>query len=239
MTLKDKRIVIVGGTSGIGFATARKVVDEGGKVVIVSGRKERVEEACASLGTAAEGQVADMTRETDIVALFARIGSFDHLVYTAGESLKLAPLETMNFDEAASFLGIRFWGAFMAAKHAAPNIRPDGSITLTNGIAGQRPHKGWTMAASICGAVESLTRALAVEIAPIRVNAVCPGFVKTELWNSLDPDVREGLYRDVSAKLPVGRMGEADDLAEAYLYLMRAAYSTGQVIVVDGGDVLV
>jgi NAD(P)-dependent dehydrogenase (short-subunit alcohol dehydrogenase family) len=87
--------------------------------------------------------------------------------------------------------------------------------------------------------MEALTRALAVELAPIRVNAVCPGVVKTELWRGMTEADREAMYRDVGQKLPVGRVGEAEDLAETYLYLMREAYSTGQVIVVDGGAVLV
>jgi len=110
---------------------------------------------------------------------------------------------------------------------------------LTNGIAGLRPRKGWTVAASICGATEALTRALAVELAPIRVNAVCPGPVKTELWSEMPEAEREAMYRETARRLPVGRVGEAQDLAQTYLYLMQEPYSTGQVIVVDGGAVLV
>jgi NAD(P)-dependent dehydrogenase (short-subunit alcohol dehydrogenase family) len=95
------------------------------------------------------------------------------------------------------------------------------------------------VAASICGAMEALTRALAMELAPIRVNAVCPGVVNTELWSDMPESDRQVMYRDIGRKLPVGRVGEADDLAQAYIYLMREGYSTGQVIVVDGGAVLV
>jgi NAD(P)-dependent dehydrogenase (short-subunit alcohol dehydrogenase family) len=127
----------------------------------------------------------------------------------------------------------------MAVKYGSPHIRSGGSITLTNGVAGLRPQKGWTIAASICGAMEALTRALAMELAPIRVNAVCPGVVKTELWSDMPESDRQVMYRDIERKLPVGRVGEADDLAQAYIYLMREGYSTGQVIVVDGGAVLV
>ena len=110
---------------------------------------------------------------------------------------------------------------------------------MTTGAAGRRPRKGWTLAASICGAMEALTRALAVELAPIRVNAVCPGVVRTELWNDMTEPDRDALYRNIAQSLPVGRVGEPEDLAHAYLYLMREGYSTGQVIVVDGGAVLV
>ena len=110
---------------------------------------------------------------------------------------------------------------------------------MTNGIAGLRPRKGRTVVASVCGAMEALTRALAVELAPIRVNVVCPGIVRTELWNDMTETDREAMYRDLGQRLPVGRIGEPEDLAHAYVYLMREEYSTGQVVVVDGGAVLV
>lgn len=239
MSLSGKRVVILGGTSGIGLATARAAQREGAGVVIASSRKARVDRALASLAEGAEGQVLDLSDEAQTRAFFQHIGAFDHLVFTAGEPLHLEALETMQFDRARQFLDIRFWGAFMAAKYGSRHIKPGGSITLTNGVAGLRPRKGWTLAASLCGATEALTRALAVELAPIRVNAVCPGLVRTELWDDMTESDRETMYRDAGRRLPVGRVGESDDLAEAYLYLMRQGYGTGQVIVIDGGAVLV
>ena len=110
---------------------------------------------------------------------------------------------------------------------------------LTTGVAGRRPHKGWTVVASICGTIEALTRALAVELAPIRVNAVCPGVVRTNLWQSMNADAREQLYESVGNSLPVGRVGEPYDIAQAYLFLMQEGFSTGQTVVVDGGTALV
>ena len=239
MSLSGKRVVILGGTSGIGLATAKAAEREGAAVVIASSRRERLDRALASLRSDAEGEVVDVADEAQVLALFERIGAFDHLVFTAGETLQLEPLAAMPVERARGFVNVRFWGAFMAAKYGSPHIRPGGSIILTNGIAGLRPRKGWTVAASICGAMEALTRALAVELAPIRVNAVCPGTVRTELWSGMAESARETMYRDAAQRLPVGRVGEADDLAETYIYLMREGFSTGQVLVVDGGAVLV
>lgn len=239
MSLSGKRIVILGGTSGIGLATAKAAQREGADLVVASSRKQRVDRALSSLQAGAEGQIIDLSDEADVRAFFERIGAFDHLVFTAGETLHLEALDTMQLDHARGFVNIRFWGAVMAAKYGSPRIRSGGSITLTNGVAGLRPRKGWTLAASICGAMEALTRALAVELAPIRVNAVCPGLVRTELWNDMTKSARETMYRDAGQRLPVGRVGEAEDLAQAYIYLMREGFSTGQVIVVDGGAVLV
>src|SRR6202021_1514938 len=134
---------------------------------------------------------------------------------------------------------LRYWAALAAVKYGSKNIRKGGSVVLTTGVAGQRPHKGWVVAASVCGTIEALTRALALELAPIRVNAVSPGVVRTNLWQSMTVQERESLYEIVGKSLPVGRVGEAYDVAQAYLFLMQEGFSTGQTVVVDGGTVLV
>ena len=126
-----------------------------------------------------------------------------------------------------------------AVKYGSPRIRRGGSIVLTTGIAGQRPQKGWVIAASVCGTIEALTRALAVELALIRVNAVSPGVVRTNLWQNMTLAEREHMYQSVGNRLPVGRVGEPNDIAHAYLFLMQEGFSTGHVVVDDGGTALV
>jgi NAD(P)-dependent dehydrogenase (short-subunit alcohol dehydrogenase family) len=239
MTLSGKRIVLLGGTSGIGFATAEMAAREGAAIIVASSRRESVDRAVSRLPEGTEGDALDLSNEEQVQAFFDRIGAFDHLVFTAGETLRLEELSTISVEQARQFLDLRFWGAFMAAKYGSKQIRPGGSIVLSSGSAGRRPHKGWTVAASICGATEALTRALAVELAPIRVNAVCPGVVRSELWRSMSEEDREAMYQGIGQALLVGRVGEVHDLAQAYFYLMREGYSTGQVIVVDGGTTLV
>jgi NAD(P)-dependent dehydrogenase (short-subunit alcohol dehydrogenase family) len=237
--LSGKRIVLLGGTSGIGFATAEMVAREGAAIVVASSRRENVDRAVARLPKGTEGYVVDLGNEEQVQDFFNRIGAFDHLVFTVGGALLLGELSEISVEQARNFFNLRFWGAFMAAKYGSSHIRSGGSIVLTTGIIGRRPRKGWALGASLCGAVEALTRALAVELAPIRVNAVCPGAVRTELWGNMSEEEREAIYQGLGQALPVGRVGEAYDLAHAYLYLMREGYSTGQVIVVDGGAVLV
>jgi len=119
---------------------------------------------------------------------------------------------------------------------SAPYLQPGGSITLTTGIADRRPGPGWAVAASICGAVESLTQALAVELAPIRVNAVCPGVVRSPLWASMSKTSREQLYRDTAEAIPAGRVGEADDIAHAYLFCLTEPFATGSILTVDARE---
>jgi NAD(P)-dependent dehydrogenase (short-subunit alcohol dehydrogenase family) len=183
--------------------------------------------------------VLDITREASVEAFFTKIGEFDHLAITAGESLNLGEFATINLEDARRFFETRFWGSLTAAKYASQHIKSTGSIILTNGVIGLRPQKGWVVAAGICGAMEALTRALAIELAPVRVNLVCAGFVRTELWGNMPESQRNALFEMTGQLLPVGRVGEADDLAETYLYLMRERFSTGAMIVVDGGGVLV
>ena len=236
--LSGKRIVVLGGSSGIGLSVAQQVVAQGGRAIIASSNADRVEQAMATLDGKAEGYTLDLSNERDIQTVFQKIGSFDHLVFTAGDTLQLNALEATDLTKARQAFELRYWAALAAVKYAIPQIRKDGSIVLTTGIAGQRPRKGWTVAASICGTIEALTRALAVELAPIRVNAVSPGVVRTNLWNNMQEQDREAMYESVGKQLLVGRVGEAREIARAYLFLMQEGYSTGRTIVLDGGALL-
>lgn len=239
MSLEGKRVVLLGGSSGIGLATAAAAAREGASVLIVSSNQKRIDRALATLPAGTEGRTANLADEEAIQGLFEGLSGFDHLVFTAGETLRLGELASMRQEDARRAFDLRFWGALMAVKHGVGSIRPGGSIVLTTGIAKDRPGRGWSVAASICGAVDALTRALAVELAPLRVNAVSPGVVRTNLWSDMSEGDREALYRDRGAAQPVGRVGEAEDIAEAFLYLMREGYGTGQVVTVDGGATLV
>ena len=237
--LQDKRVVVVGGSSGIGLAVAQLAAAQGAKVVIVSSNEQRVQKAAESIGPEVHGHVVDVSDERAIATFFAKLGSFDHLVFTAGDSLQLQELASTDLQQARRAFELRYWAALAAVKYGSPHIRKGGSIVLTTGIAGQRPRKGWVLAASVCGTIEALTRALAIELAPIRVNAVSPGLVRTNLWQNMGAKEREERYESVGKSLPVGRVGEASDIAQAYLFLMQEGFATGQTVVVDGGAVLV
>jgi len=241
--LKDNHIVILGGTAGIGLAVAHGAVGEGARVTVASHDQKRVERAVAQLNDratqAASGFAVDLRSTAAIAELFAKLGPIDHLVYTAGEELLISPLAELDLASARAFFDLRYWGALAAIQAARPRLARDGSIVLTSGAAGRRPHPGFVIGASICAAMEAVTRTLAVELAPIRVNVVTPGFVDTELWSNIPAEARQQMFRDAAAKLPVGRIGTPADLAEHYLSFMRGRYVTGQALVVDGGGVLV
>jgi NAD(P)-dependent dehydrogenase (short-subunit alcohol dehydrogenase family) len=236
---ENKRVVIVGGSSGIGLAVAGEVASQGAEVVIVSSQAERVQKAIKSVGGDARGQAVDVSDEKAVESFFTNLGAFDHLVFTAGDTLQLHEIAETDLKQARRAFELRYWSALATVKYGSPQIRKGGSVVLTTGVAGRRPLSGWVIAASVCGTIEALTRALAIELAPIRVNAVCPGVVRTNLWQNMSSAEREQLFESVGKRLPVGRVGEAHDIAQAYLFLMQEGYSTGQTVVVDGGTVLV
>ncbi|TDO60875.1 NAD(P)-dependent dehydrogenase (short-subunit alcohol dehydrogenase family) [Kribbella sp. VKM Ac-2571] len=233
MTLQDQRVVVLGGTSGIGLATARLAAAQGATVIVASSNSESVRKALATFPGSATGAAVDLTDSAAVAAFFAGLDPFDHLVFTAGEALTLLEVGTMDLAQARSAFELRYFGALGAVSAAVPKLRPGGSVVLTTGAAADRPGPGWSVAASICGAMDSLVRALAVELAPLRVNAVKPGVVRTPLWRgALD-------YDETAQQLPVGRVGEPEDIAAAYVYLMNQPYATGSIVSVDGGHVLV
>ncbi|HTI12814.1 MAG TPA: SDR family oxidoreductase [Puia sp.] len=238
-TLTGRKVLILGGSSGLGLATAKAAAAEGARVTIVSGNRHRIDAALQELPKGSEGHAVDLSKEDNIRAFFSTAGNFDHLVYTAAENLSLSAIGDTELDKARVFFTLRYWGAFAAVKYGAPHINPGGSINLTSGIASMRPGKGWALASSICGAMEGFVRAAAVELAPIRVNSVVPGVVKTNLWSSMTEGDRENLYRTVGDSLLVKRVGEGEDIAQAFLYLMKQSFGTGQNLVIDGGAVLV
>src|SRR3954470_11994420 len=144
-TFESQRIVILGGTSGIGLATAERAAAEGATVIVASSRTDRIDAALERLPASAEGYTVDVRREEEIRDLFNRLGSFDHLAFTAGETLQIGPIAATDLDGARRALDVRVWGAYAAAKHALAHLRPGGSIVLSTGIAGARPERNWTV----------------------------------------------------------------------------------------------
>ncbi|MDT4892026.1 MAG: hypothetical protein QOE97_1061 [Pseudonocardiales bacterium] len=238
MSISGSRVLVVGGTSGIGLAVAAAVAERRATPIVASRRAASVQTALAALPAGAEGATVDLTDEASVAALAQQHVPFDHVAFTAGEPLELVPLRDLTSDIVRSFFETRFLGAIAVVRAVAPLLRPGGSITLTSGTAGDRPGAGWALGASVCGAMSALTRALAVELAPVRVNAVAPGVVRSPLWSSMSVQDRNAMYDGVADAVPLGRVAEVDDVALAYVYAMEQVHGTGVVITVDGGTVL-
>ena len=238
MVLENKRVLVIGGGSGIGFAVAEGVVGEGAQAVVASSNTDKVADAARRLGNSALAAQLDVTGEAAVEAFFAANGAFDHIAFTAGDwgGPRRGPLAETDLSAAERLFRVRFWGAVAVAKHGAKVLPPGGSLTLTDGMIAHRPTNGSAISTAMAGAVEHLTRGLAVELAPVRVNCVCPGLIRTGVWDRIPEERREAQFTEMTKRQLVARIGEADEAAAAYLYLMKGGYTTGQVLYVEGGS---
>jgi NAD(P)-dependent dehydrogenase (short-subunit alcohol dehydrogenase family) len=238
VVLEGARILVVGGGSGIGFAVAQAGKAEGAHVTIASTNTEKLKSAAERLG-GAEIVALDITDEHAVADYFGSSRPFDHIVTTAGDwgKARRGPFVDMDLADAETLFKVRFWGAAILAKHGAKKVSAGGSITLTSGMSAFRPQKGSVMATAMAGSIAHLTYGLAVELAPVRVNAVLPGGVATEIFLGLPDDLRKTEEARFERQ-PLPRIAQPGEVAEAYLYLMKGGYTTGQVLQVDGGGAL-
>jgi len=236
MSLKGQKIVVFGGGSGIGYAVAEACVADGAQVTIASSNAARVEAAAQKLGGGARAAKVDITSEADLAAFFDG-AQFDHIVTTAGDwgGPRRARFAELDLEAAHALFNVRFWGALAIAKHGAKALAQNGSLTLTNGMIAHRPTRGSVVSSAMAGGIEHLVRALAVELAPVRVNGVCPGLIRTGVWDSIPEDQRETRLTEMTKNQLVPRIGTPEEAAEAYLYAMRGGYTTGQMLYVHGG----
>ncbi|AVH23744.1 SDR family oxidoreductase [Nocardia cyriacigeorgica] len=229
--------VIIGGGSGMGLALAHALVGEGEDVILVGRSADRLAAARAVLEHAGHGQVhtrrADISRADDVAGLFSGDRPVDHVVVTAADATGVyGPTARLATDTARSVLNTKLLGAWLVGKYAVGTVTE--SLTFTSGINAYRPNGSNTIMAAANGALASLAAGLAIEIAPIRVNVVSPGWVDTPIWNQLGVDTQEA-FTDMAQRLPARRIGVADDIVKAFLAVMRNRFITATVLHVDGG----
>jgi NAD(P)-dependent dehydrogenase (short-subunit alcohol dehydrogenase family) len=231
-------ILIVGGTSGMGRAVADLAAARG-DIAIVAGRsKEKAEKVASEIGGSARGVAIDLTSQESIEAAQAEIGRIDHLVLSAA-ALTYAPFADLSVDDAQAAFENKFWGYYRALKVFGPNLPETGSITLFSGVAVDRPTAGTVAVTAVNAALEGLTRSLAVELAPIRVNSISPGTVDTEAYDGVTSEEKKKSFDEQGASLLVGRVGRPEDIASTVLHLIDNGYTTASNVHVDGGARLV
>ena len=234
MSLSGKKLIVIGGSSGIGLATAHAAAVDGATVVIASRSQERLERARDQIHGDVQIVTVDVRESASIQRLFDITGEFDHLT-TPGNEGALGRFLQLDVEVARRGFDSKFWGQYQAVKYGAPNIREGGSIVLMAGAYSQHPEPGAVPQASINSAVEGLGRALAVELSPIRVNVVSPGLVDTPRFNSLPGKQRREMFESAARTLPAKRIAQAGDVAQTILYLMGNQHATGNVLYIDGG----
>lgn len=239
--LQGGKVVIIGGSRGLGYATAELALDEGAEVVVASRSVESVQRACAALsqraGRAVAGQSLDGTDRHAVRAFLAVQAPFDHLCLPGSQAYR-TNFDELDEDAARAFFESKFWGPFLAAFEAPAHMRRGGSIVLFSGAANRRPLAGYVVGAAIDGAVDALTRSLAGEYARhgIRVNCISPGVIETDVTRMNRSEQQFEAWRDFhAARLPVGRIGRPAEAAEAAVTLMCNGFVNGHVLSVDGG----
>ncbi|WP_341284920.1 SDR family oxidoreductase [Priestia megaterium] len=235
--LKSKKIVIIGGSSGIGFESAKQVIAQGAEVIIASRSKNKLQNAKEQLGARATAFTLDTTQEQQVQSFFEKVGQFDHLVVSAAETSSGSFLDT-NTTQARQLFENKFWGQYYAAKYGAPKVLPHGSITLFSGVVAYKSMVGSSMLGAVNAAVSNLGQTLALELAPIRVNIISPGIIDTPSRSKMPEEIRNHFYATVGNKLPVKRIGRAEDVAQSVLYLLQNSFVTGTVLHVEGGHIL-
>jgi NAD(P)-dependent dehydrogenase (short-subunit alcohol dehydrogenase family) len=233
--LKGKHVVVIGGSAGIGKAVASGAAAAGARVTIGSRDGERVKAAVAEIGGAAMGMAVDQTNGASLRSFFAAAGEIDHLVL-AGSEVKPGAFRAQPIADAQASMNSKFWGQYAAIK--AARLSSTGSVVLFSGAASRKVKVGVPALSAINAAIEALGKALAVELAPIRVNVVSPGIVDTDLWAGIPKDARAAALRKMTAGNPIPRAGTAQEVASVVLAMLASTFMTGAVIDVDGGDLL-
>jgi NAD(P)-dependent dehydrogenase (short-subunit alcohol dehydrogenase family) len=235
-TLQDKTVVVVGRGSGIARAIALLAYAEGARVIVAGRDKAKI--ASAYNGSDITAEVVDITDDASIAALADRVGTVDHVVSTASARArgKLADLERRNLQQS---FDTKVIGPTMLAKYFASQINPGGSFVLFSGVHAFKLNVGYLGVGITNGAVDFLTRWLAVELAPIRVNAISPGVIDTGAWDSLGEEGKRDYFKHIAASNPARRIGTTDDIAGAVLFAMTNTFLTGVTLKVDGGEPLI
>ncbi|MQB15227.1 SDR family NAD(P)-dependent oxidoreductase [Pseudomonas lactis] len=231
-SLSGKTIIVIGGSSGIGATVAQAVLARGAKVV-VAGRR-----LASSSANGLRSEPVDVTDSASLKQLFETVGRFDHLVYTSGPSVRAKALIETDLNEAQDNFDVKLWGALRAIQHALPFMHEQGSITLTSGQLGRKLAAGQFIKTGINAATEALGKQLAKELAPRRVNVISPGVIDTPAYAGLGEEQRLAMFAKAGQGLPVGRVGQAQEVAAGYVLAMENGFMTGAVVDIDGGGLL-
>jgi len=234
-SLAGTRVLVLGGSSGIGLATAKAAAEAGATVTLASRSRDKVNAAVAAVGHGAAGVPLDTTNDAALEGFFATQPEWDHIVVSvaAGRS---AGLHDLSLQDAYGNMNAKFWSAYKTARLA--RIAPDGSLTLVSGFLSQRPNKDALLQGSINAALESLGRGLALALSPVRVNTVSPGLIDTPIRSAMPADRKKAMLDHAASTLPARRVGQAEDVAEAILMLMTNPFTTGSTLFVDGGGMI-
>ena len=234
-SLHNQRVLVIGGSSGIGLAIAAATADAGASVTIASRNQEKLTTVATKLSGAVQIAVLDTGDNGLLERFFEKQTAWDHVVVSAAQT-RTGSVRSLNLADARAAMESKFWGAYRVARVA--HINGSGSLTLVSGFLSERPSATAVLQGAINAALEALARGLALELAPVRVNAVSPGMIDTPIWDDMPSEKRTEVFETTAEQLPVRKIGRPEDIANAVLFLMTTAYATGSTVRVDGGGVI-
>ncbi|HEX6522912.1 MAG TPA: SDR family oxidoreductase [Streptosporangiaceae bacterium] len=237
MSFDGQHVVIIGASTGIGEATARMFAARDAAVTIIGRSKERLDEAARRIGYRVDAAEVDATDRGALDAFFATTGTVDHLVLSASPGAVAAgPVAALDEGGLRKAFEGKVFAYVKAIQAALPRLRPDGSVTIVTAASARAAFAGTAGLAAANGALEAMVPPLAVELAPLRLNAVSPGVIDTHWWHAMPDEQREAYFGAVAASTPVRRVGRPEDVAEAISYLAGASFVTGTVLECTGGS---
>ncbi len=233
--MSSQHTVIVGGSSGVGLATAQHLLAAGEQVTITGRSQDRLDAAKTSLGPSGRAVRMDAANAESLPTAFAAIGRFDHLVLALGSRKGFGPFASMSLTEVRGSFEEKVYAHFAAAQAALPFLRKNGSITFVSAVSAHAAAPGTAGIGAANAAVAAFVPILAVELKPLRVNGVSPGVIDTPWWDFMPDDQKRAIFEEYGAKSPVGRVGSPGDVAQAIAFLIHNTFVTGHVLLCDGG----
>jgi NAD(P)-dependent dehydrogenase (short-subunit alcohol dehydrogenase family) len=233
--MASQHAVIIGGSSGIGLATAATLLQQDLTVTIIGRDKEKLEAAAQSLPSGARTAVADAVNPEEIRHAFENAGRFDHLVLALGNGFGGGLFPTLDMADLLKGFQTKTVAHAAAAQAALPHLNQSGSITFVSAVSAQAALPGTAGLAAVNAAIEAMVPVLAVELRPLRVNAVSPGVVDTPWWSFMPDAQRATTFEGFAARTPVGRVGQAAEIAQAIAFLIGNGFMSGHVLTCDGG----
>ena len=234
-SLANKRVLIVGGSSGIGLAIASQAHAQGAQVTIASRSEAKLNEAAGRLGQGIAIAVLDTGDEKGVEDFFATGDTWDHVIISAAQTPS-GPVRKLPLEDAKQAMESKFWGAYRIARAARFSHR--GSLTFISGFLSVRPSATSVLQGAINAALEALARGLALELSPVRVNAISPGLIDTPLWSKMDGGARRSMFEKTAQNLPARVVGQPEDIANAAIFVMITPFATGSTVRVDGGGAI-